>query len=727
MRFILAFFLAFNALAHLLYAENLVRDFTLYKLNEGDKNAPTLLLMGGIHGDEPGAYYSTDIFLRHYKITKGSVWVVPVVNPHGMFANMRGVYGDMNRKFAALSQNDPDYESIQKIKRLLAHPEIDISMHLHDGSGYWRPKYESNLLNPRKWGNCSVVDQIRIDTKYGELESYVAQMVADINIHILNPIHRFHVHNTQTKAKNDVEQLKALTFFSLSLNKPALTNETSKELDVPTRVFYHLLAIESLLGQLGIVFERDFELNVASVKALLSTQNLYAKIEDSIFLPLDSLRANLTYFPLPKQNSLKQLKIESPTYLLGIVPSKNGNVNLQYGSRKLSTLSPQWYDFEHSLQNVNLKVDGKLKSVPIGSIIYAEQDVEFEPMKHHRVNVIGYVKPNDNNPLPDESGIKISKKDFKPQYSLDTTSSHFRAEFYRDNAFSGMIIISFAKPKEVKAPSYHQVHYTPAPTSKTLQKDKNTQLATAQSKQADSHKEPQQTAPTKAPTPNSIPTDTNKHKDKSKTPLESKDTKTESLATTPTILAVKSNLGLNLRTKPSTDSAIVAKLPKYTQVKVLQKQGKWSKVSIDSLPYMTLPQTLQGYVISQALSDTLLPPQKQTQPKIQKELQPQKQEVQDTTPKQTHNQTLDSIQNLSHTKRESYAKVIVNTAMIRSEPNTNAAIVAKAPMGREMQILAFVEDKDKKEWAKIYYIFEGQSGKREIQGYVAKRLIKPIP
>ena len=320
-----------------------------------------------------------------------------------------------------------------------------------------------------------------------------------------------------------------------------------------------------------------------------------------------------------------------------------------------------------------------------------------------------------NNPLPDESGIKISKKDFKPQYSLDTTSSHFRAEFYHDNAFSGMIIISFAKPKEVKSPSYHQVHYTPAPTSKTLQTGKNTQLATAQSKQADSRKEPQQTAPTKAPTPNSIPTDTNKHKDKSKTSLEPKDTKTESLATTPTILAVKSNLGLNLRAKPGTDSAIVAKLPKYTQVKVLQKQGKWSKVSIDSLPYMALPQTLQGYVISQALSDTLLPPQKQTQPKIQKELQPQKQEVQDTTPKQTHNQTLDSIQNLSHTKRESYVKVIVNTAMIRSEPNTNAAIVAKAPMGREMQILAFVEDKDKKEWAKIYYIFEGQSGKRRFK------------
>lgn len=699
MRFILTFFLTFSTFTHLLYAENLVRDFELYKLNYGDKNAPTLLLMGGIHGDEPGAYYSTDLFLRHYKITKGSVWVVPVVNPHGMFANMRGVYGDMNRKFAALSHNDPDYESIQKIKKLLANPEIDISMHLHDGSGYWRPKYESNLLNPHKWGNCSVVDQIRIDGKYGELESFVAQMVADINLRILNPIHRFHVHNTQTKAKNDVGQLKALTFFSLSLNKPALTNETSKELDVPTRVFYHLLAIESLLGQLGITFERDFELNVATIKTLLNTTDLYAKIEDSIFLPLDSLRTNLAYFPLPKQNSPKQLKIESPSYLIGIVPGKNGKLNLHYGSRKLSTLSPQWYEFEHSLENVNIKVDGELQSAPIGSIVYAKQSVEFEPLANHRVNVIGFVLPNDNNPLPNESGVTIYKKDFKPQYSLDTNALHFRAEFYRDNAFSGMIIISFAKPREKRVSTFRQVHYTPAPHSKTAK-------ATQTAKIADSKQ-------TQAKTIDLKTTDSQATLKPKPKIIES-----ESTNTAPAILAVKSNLGLNLRAKPSTDSAIIAKLPKYTQVKVLQQVGKWSKVSVDSIPQTKSTQTLQGYVISQALSNTLLPPQEQSQAQ-NTESTPQK------TTKTPQSTEQDS--KLEQKKTESYAKVIVNTAMVRAKPSTDSIIIAKAPKGRKMRILSFEKGENNAQWSKIYYIFESQSGKREIQGYVAKRLLEPIP
>lgn len=122
------------------------RDFELFKL-EGSKSAPTLLLVGGIHGDEAGAYYTTDLFLQHYTIAKGSVWVVPVANPHSMFANVRGLYGDMNRKFSQISLKDPDYTNIQKIKELLSHEEIDISMHLHDGSGYWRPTYESKLFN----------------------------------------------------------------------------------------------------------------------------------------------------------------------------------------------------------------------------------------------------------------------------------------------------------------------------------------------------------------------------------------------------------------------------------------------------------------------------------------------------------------------------------------------------------------------------------------------------
>lgn len=672
----------------ILHAENLVRDFELYKLNDGDKRAPTLLLMGGIHGDEPGAYYSTDLFMRHYKITKGSVWVVPVVNPHSMFANVRGLYGDMNRKFAALAQNDPDYQSIQKIKELLAHPQIDISMHLHDGSGYWRPTYVSNLLNPLRWGNCSVIDQVELKgSKYGKLESFVIQMVADINEYILHPLHRYSVHNTHTKSKNDTQQLKALTFFSLSLGKPALTNEASKELDIQIRVYYHLLAIESLLGQLGIEFERDFELNPASIKKLISTAHLQAHIEGLITLPLDSLRPLITYFPLPQGVEPKHIKIQSPSHILGLVKNQQGGIEIKYGSRTLSTLSPQWSAFDSSLGSVNMKIDDKMQSVHLGSIVYAKESIEFEPMSEYRVNIIGYVKPNDTSPLPNESGIKVHKKDFMPRYSLDKQSLIYRAEIYRKDVFSGMITISFDKPPLDNPTPYKLIAYKPAP---------NSPLALALA-----HTHTKQTSPSTIP-PKNI----------ALASKESMPKNEQKESTKPTIKIpqqtmtrfVRPSIGVNVRLKPSIQDSIIAKLPQGAKVEVLEQVGKWSKIAKDSKNGVNQEGYISSYMLTEALQDA---PQENTKPI-------------ESTPKDISQKTQDS----SVKALPINAQVKVNIALVRLEPSITAPIVAKAPLGRKMQILSF--EGQNGVWAKIHYIFEGKQGVREINGYIAKHLLNPL-
>lgn len=643
MRFFLSLILM-TQISCLAANENLARNFTLHKLNENDKNAPTLLLIGGIHGDEAGAYYATDIFIRHYKITKGSVWVVPVANPHGMFANKRGVYGDMNRKFASLSANDPDYNSIQKIKDVVTDPHIDISMHLHDGSGYWRPKYINDMLSPYRWGNCSVIDQEELkDVKYGKLENFVAQMVADINQHIIKPIHRYHVNNTHTKAKNDVEQLNALTFFSLSNGKPALTNEASKELDIPTRIFYHLLAIESLLGQLGIHFERNFTLSVDSIKTILSPENFNVKIENHTAIPLESLRPHIAYFPLPKKTSLKSIQLNSQSELMGLVNIDNNRIALKYGSRTLSTISPEYFDFDTSLTHINIFINGEKHSAPIGSIVYVGENdsIEFEKMNNYRVNIIGFVAQGAGNP-PDESGIKIFKKNLMPRYSIDTESKIYRAEIYHSNAFSGTITLAFKKPKEEKTQNYHHIAYKPAPLSQVA-------------KVADLPK-----ATPKAET---------------------------------NVLFIRSAKGVNIRLSPDTQSPIIAKIPQGTQVTLIKNEGKWSNITYNQ----TSTQKHVGYVITNALTQNM-PNHMDTLVKTN---------IVESSPKQIKNQKV---------------RVKVNAAFVRLAPTINSNIVAKAPLGREMEILSLSEDG---EWAKIHYIFIGKNGPREINGYVAKHLLTP--
>lgn len=692
MRFFLAYIIFLN-LYCTLYAENLVRDFALYKLNEGNKKAPTLLLVGGIHGNEPGAYYASDFFLRHYKITKGSVWVVPVANPHGMFANMRGVYGDMNRKFASLPQNDPDYQSIQKIKELLADPQIDISIHLHDGSGYWRPTYISDLLNPRRWGNCSVIDQKELQgAQYGSLESYVSQMVADINTRLIQPIHRYHANNTHTKAKNDTEQLKALTFYSLSLGKPALTNEASKEIDIPTRVYYHLIAIESLLGQLGIEFERNFELEVNSIKELIAPSSFDINIANLITLPLNSLRSHITYFPLPKNTSLKTIPIQSQSHLFGLLSlnQTQTQVALKYGSNTLSTLTPEYRTFDTSLKNVNILINGTKHTFPIGSLIYIREDesIEFEASDDYRVNVIGFVLPHQIG-LPDESGAKIYKKDLLPRYSLDNAAKTFRAEFYRGDAFSGMITFSFASPKPKQDSQFFAVKYIPATTE---QQSKLPQIASKD-------------------TPSKI----------TNTPKDSQNTTPKNI---PQTYFITSSKGVNIRAQGDINAQILTKLSQGKAVNLIESKGKWSKI-------LYPPHNKEGYVITSALGQN--PPNTETSSQVNTLVEnSHTQDKRDSQPLESspHSQKItQETGEIRETKTAQKtntpnAEVKVQVALVRLSPSLNAPVVAKAPLGRKMQILSF--EGDNKEWAKIYYIFEGKNGMREINGYVAKHLLTSL-
>lgn len=714
MRFLYAFLLTFS----ILNAESsLVREFELYKLNENNKLAPTLLLMGGIHGDEPGAYFATDVFLRHYKITKGSVWVVPIVNPHGMFANMRGIYGDMNRKFAYIDTNDPDKKSIDSIKSLLADPNIDISLHLHDGSGYWRDKYINNLLNPYRWGNCTVIDQPSLDGhKFGNLQSYAMQIVADINQFVQNATQTYHLHNTNTKKQNDKEQLRALTFYSLSINKPALTNEASKEIALPLRVYYHLLAIESLLGQLGIEFQRDFELSEKNIAKLINLENFTLNIEGKITLPLQDLKESISHFPLPQDKDVKLLKLDSQTKLTGIVKDST-TLRLKYGHKNLSVLQPFFTTYSKQVpDSISIIADGKAQSIKIGTMVHIADSIQFSNLPNHRINVIGYIKPNDNAKMPNETEITIRKKDILSSYSLDKNANVYRAEVYRqENAtkeeFAGMITFSFDKPIAESERVFKDIAYKPAKDIKTPQIAKNDikdlkktiekPQDLAQNKVQDSH-------PKK---PESSKNSNKKLDEKDKNQKTIKETKTlKNQKTSPAFekVFIKAQNGVNVRNAPSLQGSIIYKLPYAFKLEKLESSDKWSKVTYTN----TNGAKQVGYVISSALSTEEI----NNEPTLQIT-----QNLKDSKNLQSKNELQAQAKLDSTIKAHSHkinARVKVPTALVRSRPSVESSIIAKAPLNREVEILENLG-----EWSHIYYIFQN---KKIIDGYIATRLLEKL-
>ncbi len=409
--------------------------------NVEDKDkAPHLLLLAGIQGDEPGGFNATNLFLMHYSVLKGLVEVVPVLNKPSMLRNHRGLYGDMNRKFAALDKNDPEYPTIQEIKSLIAKPNIDAVLHLHDGGGYYRPVYVDATLNPKRWGNCFIIDQDEVKgAKFPNLLAFANNTIESINAHLLHPIEEYHLKNTRT-AQGDTEMQKALTFYAINQKKSAFANEASKELPLASRVFYHLQAIEGLLNQLNIPFKRDFELNPNSVHALINDKSLWAKISSLPKMPLFNLRPRLNHFPLPNNTKIPQIPIESNAYIVGLVKNKQ-EVFLKYGNKLMTRLSPFYIEFDPSLEEVKMQIDNKDQMVKIGSVVEVKESFYIHAMDNIRANVIGFSVSNESK--PNEMGYTIRFKDFQKRFSLDKQERIYRIEFYKNNAFSGMILVKF--------------------------------------------------------------------------------------------------------------------------------------------------------------------------------------------------------------------------------------------------------------------------------------------
>ena len=44
------------------------------------KDYNTLLIIGGIHGDEPGGYFAPAVLEKYYKIKSGNLWIIPNLN-----------------------------------------------------------------------------------------------------------------------------------------------------------------------------------------------------------------------------------------------------------------------------------------------------------------------------------------------------------------------------------------------------------------------------------------------------------------------------------------------------------------------------------------------------------------------------------------------------------------------------------------------------------------------
>ena len=414
-------------------------EFSLHKNGPTNlklaNSGPTLLVIGGIQGDEPGGFTAASLLVTHYKITSGQVWIVPNLNFESIIKRSRGVYGDMNRKFSKLKANDPEFKTIQKIKQIITSPNVDLILNLHDGSGFYNERYIDAQHNPGRWGQSLIIDQAKVGVgQYSQLEELGKQVVSSVNQQIDNSLHQYRLKNTHT-ALGDKEMEKTLTYFAINHSKPAFGVEASKNFLTHRRAYYHLLVLEAFMSKVGIKFERRFELAEADIKKAMYDKLQLTFYNKKILLDVANARKRLNYVPL-KRNSEIDYTAKNP---LVAVVSKNNKFNIRYGNRNLTYIKPSYFDYDDSLEDIKMSIDGDVHNISLGSIVNVNKDFNIHPIDGYRVNVIGFTRKG----IKDESNRTIKLKNIRQRYSVDKESKIFRVEIYQGKKYCGMILVRF--------------------------------------------------------------------------------------------------------------------------------------------------------------------------------------------------------------------------------------------------------------------------------------------
>jgi len=207
------------------------KPFEYYHLKA--KNAKyRVMLIGGIHGNEMGAYKAADMLINS-TVKKGELIIIPRSNFTSILANVRGYNGDMNRKFAYISKKDPDYYYVELLKSAILEFKPDVLISMHDGYGF-------NIKNKRAWGQSVVIDEIRY--KNFNLFSEANFVKNHANIYLK---HKLGLINTKTfTAHIHDEQKKALTGWCLEHGVKAFCIEASKQLpSLEEKIKTHLVIL----------------------------------------------------------------------------------------------------------------------------------------------------------------------------------------------------------------------------------------------------------------------------------------------------------------------------------------------------------------------------------------------------------------------------------------------------------------------------------------------------
>ncbi len=466
---------------HLVYYKDTPQELNVYKIY-GQKKGPTLMIIGGIQGNEPGGFLSADLY-ADFGLKRGNLIVVPRANFYSILLFKRGANGDMNRKFGSERKNDNDARIVTILKNLIA--ESDFLLNLHDGWGFYRSRYVNKLANPMRYGQSIIADcEEYFSVPLGRklyLKKMAQQVIDAVNAQIENPKYHFHFMNTRTGEDDSpyIEQRLSATYYALTRHGiPAFGVETSKNLpSVEMKVRHHNLAVNAFMKVFGLEPEQPrIYLNPPKLKYLVISVNnqspvavadnkvLYLNKNDTI--EVVHVEANyerglsVDVKGIGTINDFRQrLVISKPTIIVAQKDHiKFGRVRLALNPDKRPSVRTSWSDGgAPRVYFFIFEVEGRKRLVANGESLDAfdgdlikiiDVITDKGPLPAgYCVNFKGFVPHGHKNTGEDRGFVINTARDLLKRYSLSRTKKVYAVVVEKNSKISGRATINLNKPK----------------------------------------------------------------------------------------------------------------------------------------------------------------------------------------------------------------------------------------------------------------------------------------
>lgn len=208
-------------------------------IHDSGQAGPTLLIVGGAHGNEPAGAAAAEI-IGHWPITKGKLVVVPRSNVPALAAGKRNTpnlstnLGNLNRNYPRAGLNEPPRgEVATAIWNLALQYKPDWVLDLHEG-------FDFNQLNEKSVGSSVICFPNESGVAAADL------MLAAVNVTVVAPELKFVRRNMPV----DGSLARA---GGEHLHVPSMTLETTSKQPMEKRVRQHEIMVHRLLNHLGMM------------------------------------------------------------------------------------------------------------------------------------------------------------------------------------------------------------------------------------------------------------------------------------------------------------------------------------------------------------------------------------------------------------------------------------------------------------------------------------------